>query len=152
MNLFWHCIYFCQTHAFKIGCSKRKIHQIDFQDATEWKIWKLSIQTKMKNVFNLYITVMSVFDLMIQFLLLISKNSILICWNLLSLEDYFEGWIWWKDTTWHLLTSYSYHYFIMNIFLCSMYMYVLCKHIFKIINHSLLYIESSPFSKTQSLE
>lgn len=89
---------------------------------------------------------MSAYDLITLFLLLVSKNSILICWNV-HLEDYFEGWIWLKDIIplYSLFISLS----IINIYI-SMYMFF-CKYLFKIINHSLLYIESSTFSNQDKI-
>lgn len=90
---------------------------------------------------------MSVYKLITQFLLLVSKNSILIWWNV-HLEDYFEGWIWLKDII-LLYSLFILSLSIINIYI-SMYMFF-CKYLFKIINHSLLYIESSTFSNQDKI-
>lgn len=60
---------------------------------------------------------MSVYKLITQFLLLVSKNSILICWNV-HLEDYFEGWIWLKD----IILLYS--LFILSLSIINIYIFL----------------------------
>lgn len=72
-----------------------------------------------------YYRYVSIYNLITQFLLLVSKNSILICWNV-HLEDYFEGWIWLKD----IILLYS--LFILSLSIINIYvsMYMFFANIF----------------------